>query len=177
MCPSWETSCINAAIVRRRIKPYNTYVKLANRNHNKMNRLKDIIIKLNTLRIIIPMLIGLSAPLFAAAPATAAAVQPAIAASQICPPSASNPNATKCGLPQVNATQSTLKNIIQIGLGIIGAFALLSMTLSGFKYITSGGSPEKTSEAKKGIIFALVGLMIAIMAEAIVAFVVNWGAI
>jgi type IV secretion system pilin len=166
--------------VRRRIKPYNTYVKLANRNHNKMNRLKDIIIKWNALRIITLMLIGLYAPLFAAVPATAAVAQPAapaFVASQICPPSASNPNSNKCGLPQVDATQSTLKNIIQIVLGIIGAFALLSMTLSGFKYITSGGSPEKTSEAKKGIIFALVGLMIAIMAEAIVSFVITWGAI
>ncbi len=146
-----------------------------------MNRLKDIRIKNSFLRIIIPMLIGLSAPLFAAAaaPMTAAAhtTTSTFAASQICPPSASNPNANKCGLPQVNANQDTLKNIIQIALGVIGAFALLSMTLSGFKYITSGGSPEKTSEAKKGIIFALVGLMIAIMAEAIVAFVVNWGAI
>lgn len=147
-----------------------------------MNRRKDIIKKKrNPLRVMALALIGLLTPLItmAAAPAAAAAqpVMPVFAASQICPPSATDPNANKCGLPQVGATQSTLKNIIQIGLGIIGAFALLSMTLSGFKYITSGGSPEKTSEAKKGIIFALVGLMIAIMAEAIVAFVVNWGAI
>lgn len=146
-----------------------------------MNRLKDIIKKKsNPLRTIALVLIGLSPLITMASVSTAAAAQPAIpafTASQICPPSASDPNANKCGLPQVNATQSTLKNIIQIALGVIGAFALLSMTLSGFKYITSGGSPEKTSEAKKGIIFALVGLMIAIMAEAIVAFVVNWGAI
>jgi type IV secretion system pilin len=167
--------------VRRRIRLYNTYVKLANRNPIKMNRRESIIIKRNPLRVIALMLAGLLTPFFAMtlAPAAAAAqpALPAFAASQICPPSASDPNANKCGLPQVNATQDTLKNIIQIGLGIIGAFALLSMTLSGFKYITSGGSPEKTSEAKKGIIFALVGLMIAIMAEAIVAFVVKWSAI
>ena len=145
-----------------------------------MNRREYIIIKRNPLRAIAIMLVGVAAPFLAAAIPMTAAAQSAtstFAAGQICPPSASNPNANKCGLPQVNATQDTLKNIIQIALGVIGAFALLSMTLSGFKYITSGGSPEKTSEAKKGIIFALVGLMIAIMAEAIVSFVINWGAI
>lgn len=79
-------------------------------------------------------------------------------------------------LPQSKANSSTVQNIIRVIFGIIGAFALMSMTASGLKYITSGGDPGKTSEAKKGIIFALIGLMLAISAEAIVAFVVHRGA-
>ena len=79
-------------------------------------------------------------------------------------------------LPTSSANTNTIKTLLQIAFGIIGAFALLSMTASGFKYITSGGDPGKTSEAKKGIVFALVGLMIAISAEAIVAFVIRRGA-
>ena len=97
------------------------------------------------------------------------------ATSPVCPESGANPGNNACGLPEVNASQGTLQHIIEIVLGIIGAFAFLSMAASGLKYITSSGDSQKTSEAKKGIIFALVGLMLAISAEAIVAFVVNWG--
>jgi hypothetical protein len=79
-------------------------------------------------------------------------------------------------LPTSQANSNTIKTILQIVFGIIGAFALLSMTASGLKYVTSAGDPGKTSEAKKGIIFALMGLMIAVTAEAIVAFVIHWGA-
>ena len=80
------------------------------------------------------------------------------------------------GLPDTLATSSTVQTIIQIVFGIIGAFALMSMTASGLKYITAAGDAGKVSEAKKGIIFALVGLMVAVSAEAIVAFVVHKGA-
>jgi hypothetical protein len=80
------------------------------------------------------------------------------------------------GLPTTDADTDTVKTILQIVFGIIGAFALMSTVASGLKYVTSGGDPGKTSEAKKGIIFALVGLMIAISAQAIVAFVVHRGA-
>jgi hypothetical protein len=80
------------------------------------------------------------------------------------------------GLPTTDADTDTVKTILQIVFGIIGAFALMSTVASGLKYVTSGGDPGKTSEAKKGIIFALVGLMIAISAQAIIAFVVHRGA-
>jgi hypothetical protein len=79
-------------------------------------------------------------------------------------------------LPRSSANSNTVKTILNVVFGIIGAFAFLSMVLSGLKYVTSAGEPGKTSEAKKGIIFALVGLMLAITAEAIVAFVIHWGA-
>ncbi len=46
----------------------------------------------------------------------------------------------------------------------------------GSSNVTSGGDPGKTSEAKKGVAFALVGLALAISAEAIAAFVIHRGA-
>ncbi len=114
---------------------------------------------------IIFLLLG---PLSAAMPlATVSAAVPAPATNHATAIDPSN-------LPRSNAWPSTIKTLLQAALGIIGAFAFLSMTLSGLKYITSGGDPGKTSEAKKGIVFALVGLAIAIAAEAIVTFVVNW---
>ncbi len=83
---------------------------------------------------------------------------------------------TPGGLPSPKATTNTIQTALGIFFAIIGAFALLSMTASGLKYVTSGGDPGKTSEAKKGVAFALVGLALAISAEAIVAFVIHRGA-
>ncbi len=76
-------------------------------------------------------------------------------------------------LPHVAADQKTLKTILSILFGIIGAFALLSIVASGLRYITSQGDTQKTAEAKNGIIYSLVGLVIALSAEAIVAFVIT----
>ena len=76
-------------------------------------------------------------------------------------------------LPDVKANKDNISKIMTIVFGIIGAFAVLNITLSGFKYITSAGDAQKTSEAKNGIVYSLIGLVIAITAEALVVFVVK----
>lgn len=76
-------------------------------------------------------------------------------------------------LPSPDVGSGGLSKIIEIAFGIIGAFALLIITVSGMRYITSAGNPEKAAKAKNGIVYSLVGLVVAISAEAIVAFVVK----
>ena len=77
------------------------------------------------------------------------------------------------GLPDTKANTQTVRTVMAIAFGILGSFALLSMVLSGFKYIASAGDPQKTSEAKNGVVFAVVGLMIAIAAEGLIVFVIK----
>jgi hypothetical protein len=76
-------------------------------------------------------------------------------------------------LPKVAADPGTLHAILQIVFAIIGALALVMITLSGLRYITSAGDPQKASSAKNGVVYALVGIVIALSAEAILAFVLN----
>lgn len=76
-------------------------------------------------------------------------------------------------LPRANADPKTFQIVFQIVFGIIGAFALLMVTVSGLRYVLSTGDPQKTARAKNGIIYALVGLAIAVTAEAIVGFIVG----
>ncbi len=76
-------------------------------------------------------------------------------------------------LPRAQANEATMEAALRIVFGIIGALALLIITISGFRYITSAGDPQKASEARSGIIYALIGLIVAISAQAIVVFVVN----
>jgi FtsH-binding integral membrane protein len=75
-------------------------------------------------------------------------------------------------LPTPKADTSAIQTTLQIVFGIAGALALLMIVVSGLRYIISSGNPDRISKAKDGIIFALVGLLIAITAEAIVSFVV-----
>jgi len=82
-------------------------------------------------------------------------------------------NVSPESLPQVAADSSTIQKILTIVFGIIGAIALLIITKSGFEYITSSGDPQKAATARSGIIYALIGLVVAITAQAIVVFVVK----
>lgn len=76
-------------------------------------------------------------------------------------------------LPQPHADKGAISGVLEIVFAIVGALALLIIVVSGLRYITSAGDPGKTAKAKDGIVYALVGLVIAISAEAIVSFVVN----
>lgn len=77
------------------------------------------------------------------------------------------------GLPKTAADNNTLPHILQIVFGIAGALAFLMIVVSGLRYVLSDGNPEKTARARDGVIYALVGLVIAVVAEGIVGFVVN----
>ena len=85
--------------------------------------------------------------------------------SPVCP--------TGCGLPQSPSAQSTdaLTNVLGIVFAIVGSLALLMITIAGLRYITSAGDPQKAAGARNGIIYASIGLAIAISAEAIIAFI------
>ena len=66
------------------------------------------------------------------------------------------------------ATVSTLINLFSLA---VGAVSVIMIIFGGFKYMTSGGSDDKTKDAKNTILYALVGLVIVVLAQTIVKFV------
>ena len=66
-----------------------------------------------------------------------------------------------------------IKTIINILLFIIGIIAVIVIVIAGIQYVTSGGNADQASKAKNAIIYAVVGIIIAVMAYAIVGFVVG----
>lgn len=56
---------------------------------------------------------------------------------------------------------------------IIGAIAVLMIVIGGLRYVTSNGDPAQLSSAKNTIMYSAVGLVIAVMANAIVNFVLT----
>ncbi|HTB48580.1 MAG TPA: hypothetical protein VK712_00695 [Verrucomicrobiae bacterium] len=61
--------------------------------------------------------------------------------------------------------------IIEILLRVAAIIAFVFVIYGGIIYTTSQGEPDKTGQAKNTIVNALVGLAIAVMAAAIVAFI------
>ncbi len=69
--------------------------------------------------------------------------------------------------------KSTVIKIIQWILGLLGLIAVIFMLYGGFMWMTAGGNEERVSTAKKIITSALIGLVVVLLAWAIVIFVVG----
>jgi hypothetical protein len=77
------------------------------------------------------------------------------------------------GLPVVQADQGNLSIIMQLTFGSIGAIAAIIIVISAMSMVAAQGEPQKIAKARQTIIFASVGLAIAISAEAIVTFTIG----
>ncbi|MDP2684124.1 MAG: hypothetical protein Q8P20_03635 [bacterium] len=69
--------------------------------------------------------------------------------------------------------KGTVVSIIQWALGLLGLIAVVMVLYGGFTWMTAGGNEEKISKAKKIISAAVIGLIIVLLAWAIIIFVVD----
>lgn len=60
-----------------------------------------------------------------------------------------------------------------IALYAIGAISVIMIIWGGLRYITSGGDNKKITDAKNTILYAIIGLIIAVLAYAIIQFVLE----
>lgn len=65
----------------------------------------------------------------------------------------------------------TLQIIINVALGIIGFIAVAMIIVGGVQYTTSAGDAARVTKAKNTILYGVVGLVIALLAFAIVNFI------
>lgn len=63
--------------------------------------------------------------------------------------------------------------VIDMLLRLAGLVAVISIIIAGITYITSAGSVDKATSARKRIVNALVGLAIVFIATALVTFIGN----
>ncbi len=73
----------------------------------------------------------------------------------------------KQDLPDVITT------IINVMLFIAGALAVIMIIYGGIRYITAHGDEKQVKVAKDTIVYSVVGLIIAIIAYALVTFIFN----
>ena len=85
-----------------------------------------------------------------------------------------NPATGTCeGGPSEGDFNDLLAKIINIISVIVGVVAVIMIIFGGFRYITSGGSPEKVTGAKNTILYGIIGLIIVALAQVIVRFVLK----
>lgn len=63
-----------------------------------------------------------------------------------------------------------ITNTVLYAVGIISVIMLI---YGGLRYVVSGGDSKKVTDAKNTILYAIIGLIISILAFAIVNFVIN----
>ncbi|MBR3256947.1 hypothetical protein IKG02_01505 [Candidatus Saccharibacteria bacterium] len=66
-----------------------------------------------------------------------------------------------------------VKTVVQVLLWVVGAVSVVMIIVSGIQLTASAGNPGAVAKAKNTLIYAIVGLAIAILAYAIVNFVLT----
>ena len=84
----------------------------------------------------------------------------------------SNPDSAVCKSTSDSAG-SLIKPIINTLLSILGTIAIIMIIVAGIRYATSGGDSSSTKAAKDTILYAVIGLGVAISAFAIVNYVLG----
>lgn len=72
-----------------------------------------------------------------------------------------------------NGVINTISAAVKILSIFTGAAAVIMIIYGGFRYITSGGDSARVSSAKNTLIYAVIGLAIAVLAQLIVNFVIT----
>src|SRR5947208_1981392 len=77
---------------------------------------------------------------------------------------ASNPNSGA-------SVQQIIKLVINILSIVVGVTAVIMIVVSGFKFMTSAGDPNSVSKARATLMYAAIGLAVAVSAQLITRFV------
>ena len=84
--------------------------------------------------------------------------------SPVCQEEADNP---------VSGEDGVIIQAVEILSWVIGVASIIMVLLGGLKYVTSGGDSNATASAKNTILYAVIGIAVALIAQAIVIFVIR----
>lgn len=80
--------------------------------------------------------------------------------------------AAGCDKNDADQLPITIINILNVVIGISGLIAVIFIIIGGFNYMTSSGDAAKIKKAKDTILYACIGLVICVIAFAIVNWVI-----
>ncbi len=109
-----------------------------------------------------------------AAAAVSAAVQLPYRALAACgDPSGGLNSGVDCGPGSPLTVPQAIGRVTDLLLYIIGVAAVIMLIVGGLRYVLSGGDPKNTQAAKDTILYAVIGIVVALLAYAIVRFVLG----
>lgn len=125
------------------------------------------------------LLVFFNLVIFAALPAPVLATTTPMTAEQRCAKFKNQFNIPSTGTNLVNdlpvycSASGVIIVVINYGLGISGAIAVLFLIVGGFWYITSAGNEEQSEKGKKTIINAVIGLIVIILSSVIIRIIAS----
>jgi cytochrome bd-type quinol oxidase subunit 2 len=72
-----------------------------------------------------------------------------------------------------SSVETVIKTVINLLSLIVGIVAVIMIIIGGLKYITSSGDSNNVTSAKNTILYAVIGLVIVVLAQVIVRFVLD----
>ncbi len=88
-------------------------------------------------------------------------------------PTGTNANDCLTTFPQVVGDHQQVEQLLTILFGVFAAVAVLVMFMAALNFAAAGADPERLKKARYTILYGLVGLIVAISAEAIALFVLG----
>jgi ABC-type Fe3+ transport system permease subunit len=70
-------------------------------------------------------------------------------------------------------SNAIVPRVINIMLYIVGILAIIMLIYGGIRYVLSGGDDKRVTAAKNTILYAIVGLIVAILGYAVVNWIVK----
>lgn len=83
-----------------------------------------------------------------------------------------SPDAIGCG-KSIFAADGFVFNAIKTVIVIIGALSVIMVIIGGLRYTLSGGDSAGLKSAKDTVLYALVGLAVALLSFSLVSFVIS----
>jgi hypothetical protein len=86
---------------------------------------------------------------------------------------ATNPKDATASFPKLCTTAVVINKAITILSVGAGVSATLFLIIGGFLFLTSAGNQEQAEKGKKTLLYAIIGLIIVVLATVIVKVVIN----
>ena len=74
----------------------------------------------------------------------------------------------------IECLECIFQGLINVALSVGSLAALVMLILGGFKYLTAGGDPKKAQSAANTLTFAVLGVVLMILAWFILLFIENF---
>lgn len=128
--------------------------------------------KLSIVIASLALLVGIGGSLVVATPAAASN------ASALCEGSGGKwnadtklPNGGSCSSADNRSVAGTIQQVTDVLVFLVGAVSVIMIIVGGFRYTASAGDQSALTGAKNTILYSLVGIVVALMAYAIVRFI------
>ncbi|HEY4963499.1 MAG TPA: hypothetical protein VIH90_02275 [Candidatus Saccharimonadales bacterium] len=74
---------------------------------------------------------------------------------------------------QTNPVITILKNVIQLLAIVIGVLSVLMIMIAGLRMVVSNGDAQTISRSRDAILYSVIGIFVAVFAEALVLLVLS----